>query len=76
MSDEQKKSRIKIEDLPQAEEELTPEEAKEVQGGHGGGVNVLLADGSVRFASSTDGTSKGPTDNIVGGAAGAGPHVK
>ena len=55
MSDE-KKSRIKVDDLKEPEEqELTPAEAKDVQGG-------AFGDGSVRFAkpSSTqiqDGTS-------------------
>lgn len=33
MSGEQKEKRINIEDLPQAEQELAAEEAKEVQGG-------------------------------------------
>lgn len=33
MSDEKKEGRINVEDLPQAEQELTPEEAKEVKGG-------------------------------------------
>lgn len=33
MSNEKKESRVKVEDLPQAEKELTPEEAKKVQGG-------------------------------------------
>jgi hypothetical protein len=33
MSDEEKKNRINVEDLPQAERELTPEEAKDVKGG-------------------------------------------
>ena len=33
MSEEKKESRINLEDLPQAEQELTPEEAQEVQGG-------------------------------------------
>lgn len=33
MADEKQESRIKVEDLPQAEQELTPEEAKKVQGG-------------------------------------------
>lgn len=57
MSDEQKESRIKVDDLPQAEQELTPEEAKEVQGGatravtpgiRTGGTNAVMGDGSVR----------------------------
>lgn len=34
MSDEKQESRINVEDLPQAEQELTPEEAKEVKGGY------------------------------------------
>jgi hypothetical protein len=33
MSDEKNESRINIEDLPQAEQELTPDEAQQVQGG-------------------------------------------
>ena len=33
MSDEPKENRINVEDLPQAEREVGPEEAKEVQGG-------------------------------------------
>jgi hypothetical protein len=33
MSDEQKDRRISVEDLPQAEAELSAEEAKEVKGG-------------------------------------------
>lgn len=35
MSEEKKETRINIEDLPQPEQELTDEEAKEVQGGAG-----------------------------------------
>jgi hypothetical protein len=38
MSDQQNESRINIEDLPQAEQELTAEEAQEVNGGAGTGV--------------------------------------
>ena len=54
MSDE-KKSRIKVDDLEEQEKELTPEEAKDVKGG-------VFGDGSVRFAKPsstqiTDGTS-------------------
>ena len=33
MSDEQKESRISIEDLPQAAEEVSTEEAKDIRGG-------------------------------------------
>jgi len=33
MSDEKNESRINIQDLPQAQQELTAEEAKKVQGG-------------------------------------------
>ncbi|HEX8068646.1 MAG TPA: hypothetical protein VF546_01760 [Pyrinomonadaceae bacterium] len=33
MSDEKKESRIKVDDLPQAQKELTPEEQQQVQGG-------------------------------------------
>lgn len=77
MSEEKKESRIKVEDLPQPEKELSPEEQQDVQGGaHTGGVNVLLADGSVRQASITDGTSNTLTDSVIGGAAGAGPNIK
>jgi len=35
MSDENKASRVNIEDLPQGEQELTAEESNEVQGGVG-----------------------------------------
>lgn len=52
MSDEQKESRIRIEDLPQAEEELTSEEARDVKGGSLNfeeiKVTAKAADGSVR----------------------------
>lgn len=33
MSEDNKESRIKIEDLPQAEQELSPDQAKDVVGG-------------------------------------------
>ena len=59
MSDENK--RIEIEDLPRTEDELTDEEAKNVTGGHSGGVNVAMADGSVRFVSG------GISGNTAGG---------
>ena len=63
---EKNESRIKVEDLPAPEKELTPEEAKGIQGGQEdqalrgeaanikapGGVNAVFADGSVRFIKS------------------------
>ncbi len=52
-----RKKRTKAQDLPKTKQELTPEQAKRVQGSHSGGANVLLGDGSVRFANITDGTS-------------------
>ena len=42
MSDEQRESRINIEDLHQKEQELTPEESKEVQGGSDGQTRLLV----------------------------------
>ena len=55
MSDEQKERRVNVEDLPQAEQELTPEEAKDVKGGLtkvGAGTlslgsNTATADGNI-----------------------------
>lgn len=45
MSDENKESKIKVEDLAQPEQELTDEEAKKVQGGaFTGGVRVATGD--------------------------------
>jgi hypothetical protein len=49
--DDEKENRIDIEDLPQAEQELTAEESKEVQGG--GGIAKL---GSKRLVLQGDGT--------------------
>jgi hypothetical protein len=39
--EDDKENRINIEDLPQAEQELTSEESKEVQGGIRGGITKL-----------------------------------
>ena len=58
------KKRTNVKDLPKTKQKLTPEQAKRVKGGactnnlrHSGGINVALADGSVRNANITDGTS-------------------
>lgn len=51
---EEKKSRIKVDDLEQEEKELTSEESKDVKGG-------AFADGSVRFANMGDGSVRGVT---------------
>jgi hypothetical protein len=51
MLDEQRESRINIEDLPQVEQELTPQESKEVQGGLTAGTQ-----GRGTFCLSTDKT--------------------
>jgi prepilin-type processing-associated H-X9-DG protein len=49
MNDDEK--RINIEDLPKAAEELSDAEEKGVTGGHSGGINVVMGDGSVRQSS-------------------------
>ena len=42
MSDEKKETRIKVEDLPHGEKELSPEEASDVKGGAQTGDGLLL----------------------------------
>jgi len=59
--DEETKNRVNIDDLAKPEEELSADEANNVTGGHSGGVNVAMADGSVRFISSSI------SGNTVGG---------
>ena len=49
MSDEQKERRVNVEDLPQAEQELTPEESKDVKGGI---ANVSIEAGKTQTVSS------------------------
>lgn len=65
---EEKKSRIKVDDLDKEEKELTSEESKDVKGGAFADGSVRFADGSVRTATSstsqiTDGTSNTLTLN-------------
>ena len=61
MADENKKrkSRVKIDDLPREEQELSADEQKSVQGGapravtpgiRTGGTNAVMGDGSVKLA--------------------------
>jgi len=59
--DEENAKRISVDDLVKPEQELSADEANEVTGGHSGGVNVLMGDGSVRFVSG------GISGNTVGG---------
>jgi prepilin-type processing-associated H-X9-DG protein len=59
--DEETGKRINIDDLAKPEQELSDDEEKNVAGGHSGGVNVLMADGSVRFVSNQT------SSNTVGG---------
>lgn len=52
-----KSKRAKVKKL-QTNQELTADQAKSVQGGlYPGGVQVVMADGSVRLTDITDGTS-------------------
>jgi len=60
--DQESKKRINVEDLPRAEEELTDEEAKDVQGGL-----TKVGVGTLTLANSN------ATGNTIGGAAGIDP---
>jgi hypothetical protein len=72
MSDEQKESRIKVEDLPKEEQELTTEEAKEVKGGTEGRTRLIIGDDQGVYGNNDD-----VTDIIVGAGPGSpGGHVK
>jgi hypothetical protein len=58
MADEEKESKIKVEDLPQPEQELTPDEQKQVQGG-GFGLSgrSQAVDSGNKLTDISDGTS-------------------
>jgi len=76
MTEENKESRVNIEDLAQAEQELTPEEAQKVQGGTGFKVMPYGSfQGGVRVATG-DINNDGFDDIIVGVEPGGNAHVK
>jgi hypothetical protein len=60
MSEENKASRVNIEDLPQGERELTAEESNEVQGGEGhtgpivGHTRLIVGDDQGVFGAGVD----------------------
>ena len=50
------KKRTSVKKLSKSTKNLTPAQAKRVKGGHTGGGNWLLGDGSVRIADGTSNT--------------------
>jgi hypothetical protein len=65
MSNE-KEGRIDIDDLPQAEQELTPEEAKEVQGGLNGNLQIADLTGVAIDPGALGGHNTGALRNVSG----------
>lgn len=59
MSNEKKESRIKVEDLPQGEKELSAEEAKKVQGGIASIQDQTVRSGAVGNFGDTPGLNGG-----------------
>jgi hypothetical protein len=76
MSEENKESRVKVEDLPQAEKELTAEEAKEVQGGNGTGALLNVSGTNTWDASRQRTVVKIIDEIIVVAEPGSRAHVK
>lgn len=71
MPNEKKENRIDIEDLPLAEQELTPEEAQDVKGGFADGTF-----GSGVGVGTGDVNNDDPAEAITGAEPNAGPPIK
>ena len=68
MTDKRKKgSRVKIDQPKGDASELSTDELKKVKGGHSGGVNVLMGDGSVRFTKTSPSITDGTSNTIMVG---------